>query len=82
MNIRWTKDERFVLGIYESALQHGDPYAVLNKYEVGTHVGLAPKAVDTICKLLLQANFIKKKGPEEIYLTKHGEALALRLRSE
>jgi hypothetical protein len=77
-----TKDEKFLLSLYEMAMQGDDPYAPKNKYEVGHRVGLAPKGVNTICVLLCQANFIKKAGDEEVYLTKHGENLVLRLLSE
>lgn len=77
-----TKDERFVLNIYETAMLKNDPFAPVNRYEVGQRVGLAKTAVDTICKLLIQSNFVKKLGDVEICLTKNGEALALRLRGE
>lgn len=80
--IAHTKDERFVLSLYETAMLQDDPYAVLNKYEIGQSVGISLKGVNAICKLLLQANFIKKSGDEGIFLTKNGEALALRLKGE
>lgn len=77
-----TKDEKYVIVLYETALQTGNVNASLNRYDVGSKAGLHPKAVDTICKLLIQANFIKKNGEVDIYLTSHGEALALRLLDE
>ena len=39
-------------------------------------VGLQKKAVDTICVLLAQANFIKKKSATEIAITLNGIELA------
>lgn len=77
-----TDDERLILAIYELACRHEDLQTPLNRYEAGRLGGLQPKKVDAICKLLIQANFIKKGGPEEIILTSHGEGLALRLLKE
>lgn len=74
-----TQDERFMVGLYEFALRAGDVYSSQNRYDVGKAVSLNPKAVNAICKLLVQANFIKKSSEEEVYLTTHGEKLAERL---
>lgn len=80
MSPRWTKDERFVITAYEAAGE--DPHAEQDRYKIGEKCGLSPKAVDTICNLLAQANFIKKTGKTEFHLTDNGVNLALRLRSE
>lgn len=77
-----TKDERFVLHVYDVAIKTGDVHVILDRYAVGQGCGLSPKAVDTICKLLIQANFIKKVSASEIMLTDGGEALVHRLRGE
>lgn len=77
-----TKDEIFIICLYEEAEKSGSTRNIRNRYEVGKCAKLHPKAVDTICKLLVQANFIKKEGSANIYLTKNGEELALRLLSE
>lgn len=77
-----TKDEQFILRAYEEASKIGDVQATLDRYEIGRLAGLAPKAVDTICNLLAQANFIKKIGKIDFRLTPNGETLALRLLSE
>lgn len=77
-----TKDEKFLIAIYELAEQTGDIFNDVDRYAVGKTVGINPKGVDTICKLLLQANFIKKRGPAEIYLTQHGCNLIQQLLSE
>lgn len=77
-----TKDEIFVLCLYEDAEKTGNIESPLDRYEVGKHAGLNPKGVNAICKLLIQANFIKKSSETDICLTPHGEKLALRLRSE
>lgn len=82
MNSRWTKDERFIIEAYETVQALNDPEAVLDRYVIGQNCSLSQRAVDTICNLLAQANFIKKIGKTEMRLTKNGEALALRLKNE
>lgn len=77
-----TKDENFVLCIAEEAESTGDIENPVDRYAAGTRAGLNPKGVDAICKLLVQANFIKKSGESEIYLTPHGVKLVERLRYE
>lgn len=77
-----TKDEKFMVCVYETAGKSGDVHNPVNRYEIGNMIGLHPKAVDTICKLLLQANFIKKDVLDDVYLTPHGEKLVLSLLQE
>lgn len=77
-----TKDEIFVVNLYETARASGDVENSFDKYSIGEKAKINPKAVDAICKLLVQANFIKKKGEKDIYLTPHGEKLALTLLDE
>jgi hypothetical protein len=75
-----TKDERFMLRLYEEACQQPDLETPLDRYQIGKRVGLQSKAVDTICTLLAQANFIKKRGTVEISITPHGVNLVEQLR--
>lgn len=77
-----TKDENFVLWLYRTASEAGDVELPLNKYTIGEKAGIHPKAVNAITKLLVQANFIKKVGEDDVRLTPHGEQLALRLLGE
>lgn len=77
-----TKDERFILRMYEVASKTGEIDHIVNRYEIGRSIGMQERGVDTICVLLGQANFIKKAGKDEIYLTPQGEQLALRLLEE
>lgn len=77
-----TKDERFVLALYKIAKESGDVEGNYHKYHVGESIGLHYRAVDAICRLLIQANFIKKAGEEDIYLTPHGIKLAEQLLGE
>ena len=77
-----TKDEKFILTLYEAAAKTDNIETPFNRYEIGHQIGLHPKGVDTICTLLLQANFIKKEGKEDIYITEHGVKLVKKLLSE
>lgn len=77
-----TKDEKFMLALYEEALKTDDLERPFNRYEIGSKIGLHPKASDTICTLLLQANFIRKESKEEVYLTEHGLQLVKSLLAE
>lgn len=72
-----TKDEKFLLALYEASKAKGeeDPFQECDKYEVGQSIGLHPKGIDTICNLLAQANFIKKREGAVIVLTSNGEKL-------
>lgn len=67
-----TKDEMFMLRLYEEASKQSEMEDPLDRYRIGQWVGLQQKAVDTICNLLAQANFIKKHGKVEISITPHG----------
>ncbi|MBS4166704.1 MULTISPECIES: hypothetical protein [unclassified Neochlamydia] len=77
-----TADERFIICAYQALEGLNDKEAPLNFYKVGEKAGITHKGVKAICKLLIQANFIKKISDEEIYLTQNGEQLALRLLEE
>ncbi len=77
-----TKDETFMLRLYEEASKQPDIEDPLDRYQIGQLAGLNQKAVDTICNLLAQANFIKKHGKVEISITPHGMKLVDNLRSK
>lgn len=75
-----TKDETFMLRLYEEASKLPSIDDPVDRYRIGTLAGLHPKAVDTICVLLGQANFIKKHSPTEIAITSQGMRLVETLR--
>lgn len=77
-----TKDENYVLWLYKVAKEAGDIELPQNKYVIGEKAGLHARGVNAITKLLVQANFIKKVGEDDVRLTPHGEQLALRLLGE
>ena len=67
-----TKDESFMVKLHEEAAKLPSMDDPLDRYVIGQMVGLQKKAVDTICVLLAQANFIKKHGPVDVAITPHG----------
>lgn len=77
-----TKDEKFLIALYEALLEAGDFDLPRSRYEIGLSVGLQYRAVNAICNQLIKTNFIKKNGEEEIILTENGRALAVRLLEE
>jgi len=71
-----------MLSLYEEAEKSGGLETPINRYHVGQAAHISEKAVDAICKLLIQANFVKKSGEDDVYLTPHGIKLVERLRLE
>lgn len=69
-----TKDEKYLVTLYETALATGDAYAECEMYTIGNLLSLNERAVNNIVKLLAQTNFIRKKGPN-ISVSPHGEKL-------
>jgi len=74
-----TKDERFMVALYENAIKNGDVKTPANKFEIGKTVGMQTTAVYTIVRDLLQANFLKKGDDDDVFLTDHGEKLVKRI---
>lgn len=67
-----TKDELFLLKLFELASRRGDPTTPIDRYDVGKAIGQNDRSVDNIVNLLAQTNFIKKGEEKEIFLTPHG----------
>lgn len=77
-----TKDEKFMICLFEEASKLSDFDASFDRYQIGARVGLQAKAVETICVLLAQANFIKKRSVNEVSITPHGIKLVERILNE
>ncbi len=75
-----TKDEMFMLRLYEEASKQSDIEDPLDRYSIGTLAGLQSRAVDAICNLLVKANFIRKHGKVEISITPHGMKLVEKIK--
>lgn len=67
-----TKDEIFVLKLYELAMQLGTPYELIDCLEIAKAIGQNTKGAQVIARDLAQANFIKKAEDNRVYLTDHG----------
>lgn len=77
-----TKDEKFMLILYketDAMAAEEDEEAVFDRYDIGAKAGLTQKGTDTVCNLLLQANFIKKTSKTLVYITPHGRSLVQHL---
>jgi predicted transcriptional regulator len=78
-----TKDEIFVLKLYELAMQLGTPYEQIDCLEIARAIGQNTKGAQVIARDLAQANFIKKgKEENKVYLTDHGLKLVNQLREQ
>lgn len=77
-----TKDELFLLKLYEMASQLGHPEEEIDRYVIGRAIGQNDKGVDTIVKHLAQANFVKKGSGTALYLTPHGMKLVEQIAKE
>ncbi len=69
-----TKDERYLVKLFELALKRGDLFEEINMYEVGRAMGQNDRSVENIVRMLAQSNFLKKGQGNNVYLTKQGEA--------
>ena len=67
-----TPDERFLLKLYQTAVQNGDSLQEIDSRGIAKAVGLKEIALKNIVKHLAQANFIKKSEGFMLYLTPHG----------
>ena len=68
-----TKDELFLVKLFELAQRLGDTYADVDRYAVGKPMSQNDKSVDNIVRMLAQTNFIVKTEGNAIKLTLQGE---------
>jgi hypothetical protein len=77
-----TKDELFLLKLYELASNLGSPEEEVDRFVIGRAIGQNDKGVNTIVKHLAQANFVKKGSGDALYLTAHGIRLVMQIAKE
>ncbi|MGR3973390.1 MAG: hypothetical protein QRY72_02280 [Candidatus Rhabdochlamydia sp.] len=70
-----TKDELFLIKLYELALEQGSEFEEIGRFVIGKAIGQNDKGVNAITKHLAQANFIKKGSGDSFFLTPHGISL-------
>ena len=76
-----TKDELFLVKLFELSQVTGDTFQEIDRYEVGKATGLNDKSVDNIVRMLAQTNFVKKGDGNAIFLTQNGDNLVSNLRN-
>ena len=67
-----TPDERFLLKLYQTAMENGDPFLEIDYRGVARAIGQKETAIKNIIKHLAQANFIKKIDDTTLHLTQNG----------
>lgn len=77
-----TKDELFLLKLYEMSCLIGGPEEDIDRYAIGRAIGQNTKGVETIVNLLAQTNFIKKGEDNLVRLTPHGLWLVTEISKE
>lgn len=71
-----TKDEKFLLKLFELAREEGE----IDRYTVGRMIGMNDKGIDAIVNNLAKSNFIIKGDDTLISLTPNGLALISHLK--
>ena len=72
MSSKSTPDERFLLKLYEIAMENGDPHMPIDFRGVAKSLGQKETAIKNIIKHLAQANFLKKNDETTVFLTERG----------
>jgi Mn-dependent DtxR family transcriptional regulator len=70
-----TKDELFLIKLYQIAQTLGSPWEEVDRYKVGQAIGQNDRSVDNIVNILAKTHFIKKGEGNAIYLTEQGKSL-------
>ena len=74
-----TKDELFLIKLYELSSHLGTPQEAIDRFEVGRAIGQNDKGANVIARDLAQANFVKKGEGDAVFLTDHGLRLVYSL---
>ncbi len=77
-----TKDELFLLKLYEMATALGSPEEEVDRFAIGRAIGQNDKGINAIVRHLAQANFVKKGSGDALYLTPHGLKLVEQIAKE
>lgn len=67
-----TKDELFLLKLYELASLQGDSQGKIDLLVIGRAIGQNDRGANIIARDLAAANFVKKGDGGAVYLTDHG----------
>lgn len=72
MKPKSTPDERFLLKLYQTAMENGDPHMPIDFRGIAKALGQKETAIKNIIKHLAQANFLKKNDDTTVFLTERG----------
>lgn len=73
-----TPDEKFLIKLYATAMESGDPHQEVDSRGVARSLGQKETMIKNIIKHLAQANLVKKTNDEHVvYLTERGCAFVL-----
>jgi Mn-dependent DtxR family transcriptional regulator len=72
MKPKSTPDERFLIKLYQVAMEGGDPHAMIDYRGIAKALGQKETAMKNIIKHLAQANLLKKADDTTVYLTERG----------
>ena len=78
----YTKDEQFILALYDLVVESGDKDAPILILEIQKVTKFHDKSLGIIHRNLAQANFVKKVEDTHLRLTPQGWALARKLLEE
>lgn len=67
-----TREELFLLKLYEIVVARGDLRQEIDRYAVGQAIGQNDRSVDNIVLLLVKTHFIKKDEGNAVSLTQNG----------
>ena len=67
-----TRDELYLIKVFNLASKLGDCFEEVDRYAVGQSMGQNNKSVDNIVRMLAQTNFVKKGEGDNIFLTPQG----------
>lgn len=73
---RWTKDEKFIVTLYELTKAQEEDEAVFDCFEIGKKNAMAHKQVETITKQLVRGNIIKRTEYNLVKITPLGISIA------
>ncbi len=77
-----TKDESFLLKLYELATKLGDVKTPIDRFAIGRAIGQNDRGANVIARDLAAANFVKKGEEDAVGLTDHGLRLVEALLKE
>lgn len=67
-----SKEEQYLLALYQMASANGGPQSEVDRYKVGEAIGESPKGVDHTVQMLTKNGMTKKTDERMVHLTDFG----------